>query len=448
MSNHLGIALNATSINKAGGLKNYLDLLMPRIEAFSQKTNIPKESIINKLFGTNFGNQDALKIVTDLYAVSDELGKNTEKINASTGSIQSAFDIMSATTSSKIRIMRNNLGNSLDSIYVILVPMAQFFIDIASKVFGFIRSFIEANPVLSKFLIRSIAIVGVIIFTTSVLAFLSLRLDAMYLKLVKASFSSNGFTAAMGRAGLASLGFLKSLWRISMQLAGQAVGYTLVGAKLLGSFLVGLVSATAAQLGLNIALNANPIGLIVIGIAAAVTAIILMIKYWDEIKKAVISFTQFVWKYSPFRFILNLVENIFPGFKAKVKEIFEYVKGLILGFWEKIKEVFAKVKEFFGFGNDLKAEFEVKYDKDGNPIPITDDKEGLLISDLLFTPTNTDSKSATGGRTAGKSITMTLNIKNEFNMGVSKLKENIDDIADEIVGKINDKMRDAVIALD
>ena len=450
MANQLGIAFNATSVTKAGGLKNYIDVLMPRIQAFADKTGTTQQEIVGKLFGS----QEAIKLVIGLGGnLAESWGKNTESIANSAGSVQSAFDIMSATTTSKVQLMRNSFGNAMDGIYVILAPMFQLLIDGTAKVFHFISSFMQAHPVLSKFIVIGAAATFGIIFMSTALALVSLRLNAVYLKLLRASLSSNVFTASMGKAGLATLGFLKSMWKITMQLAGQAVGYALVGASMLGSFLVGIISATAAQWGLNIALNANPIGLIVIGIAAAVGAIILMIKYWDEIKAAIWKFTQFIWKISPFKFIIDLVEKIFPGFKAKIAAVFDYVKELVLGFWNKIKEVWGDIKKFFGFGDDLKAEIEVKYDTDGNIIPppgVTPDPNGL---GLLVKPTGGDlltqgGGTGIGGTGAGKSITMHLDIKNNFNMSPGNWKDKIEDIADQVVGAINDRMRDSVIALD
>jgi hypothetical protein len=357
---------------------------------------------------------------------------------------------MNATTTSKLQIFKNSFGNMMDGVVMTLAPLFQVLLGVVTKVFSMIVAFTQAHPTLSKFIIIGAALIGTTIFIGTAIALVSLRLDAMYLKLIRASLSSNSFTASMGKAALAGMGFLKTLWRISMQLAGQAVGYIAVGASMLGSFLVGLVSATAAQLGLNIALNANPIGLIVIGIAAAVGAIILMIKYWSQIKKVIWDFTKFMWKISPFKFLIDLTEKIFPGFKEKVGQIFGFVKNMVFGFWESIKKIFADIKSFFGFGDDETAEIKLKVTKtaDGKIIPTTED---INPAGLLLTP----SAKPTGGETNGisgsgngKSITMTLDIKNYFNMAAGNWKESADEMADVIVGKINDRMRDAAIALD
>ena len=448
VADQLGISFNAKSLQKAGGLKNYIDILMPRIKAFSDQTGLTQQSIIGKLFGS----QEAIKLVIGLGGeLSESWGQNTAKINGSTGSVQSAFNIMQATTQSKLQLLKNSFGNTMDRVFTKLAPIGNLIIGATTKVLRFINSFIQANPILSKFLIIATTAIFGVTFLGTAIALVSLRMNALYLKFIKAALSSNTFTAAIGKAGLASMSFLKNLWRVSMQLAGQAVGYALVGASMLGSFVVGLLSATAAQIGLNIALSANPIGLIVIGIAAAVGAIAVLITYWDKIKATIRKFTSWVWKNHPFRFLIHLVDKILPGFKAKVKQVFDYVKNLVLGFWNKIKDLFGKVKKFFGFGEDTKSEINVNVKKtaQGTLIPTADntDLDGLLVKST--DPGSTTSKrgiaASSGGR---KSISMKLEFNNTFNLSPGEWQNQLEDVAELLMGKINDRMRDATIALD
>lgn len=53
-----------------------------------------------------------------------------------------------------------------------------------------------------------------------------------------------------------------------------------------------------------------------------------------------------------------------------------------------------------------------------------------------------------GGSGGGKSISMTLNLYNTFQVMGSKLQNNMDELADQLAGRINDRLRDAVIALE
>lgn len=420
---------------------------MPRIKAFSDQTGQTQQDIIGKLFGS----QEAIKLVIGLGGnLSESWGQNTAKINNSTGAVQSAFNIMQSTTQGNLSLLKNSFSNTMDGIFTALAPAINFIVKGTSKVFGFINSFIQANPMISKFIIVTGGLAFGLTFLGTALALVSLRVNALYLKFVAAALSSNAYTAAIGKAGVATMGFFGSLWKVTMQLAGQAVGYALVGASMLGSFVVGIISATAAQLGLNVAMSANPIGLIVIGIAAAVGAMAVMIKYWGTIKKVIWDFTKWIWKVSPFGVFSELAEIIFPGFKAKVAAIFDYVKNLVLGFWNKIKAVFGSIKKFFGFGDDETAEVDVNLNKpeNGSPVPVG---LGLDTQGLLVKPTGGENKGKLNGISgggSGKSLTMNLEIKNYFNLSPGNWEGKIDKVAEMVVGKINDRMRDAAIALE
>lgn len=97
------------------------------------------------------------------------------------------------------------------------------------------------------------------------------------------------------------------------------IGVGLVGA--LGLMSIGLVNmtgelvlATAAQWGLNIAMGANPIGLIVLAIGAAIAAIVALIVKWDAVKQA--------FDDNP---ILNALFPIIPIIRG-IGDAFDYIK--------------------------------------------------------------------------------------------------------------------------
>ena len=251
------------------------------------------------------------------------------------------------------------------------------------------------------------------------------------------------------KGGLAALGFLKNVALSGLTALKASARFVVTALTGIGTFVASLITATAAQLGLNIAMTANPIGLIVIGIAAAIGAIVLMIKYWDTIKRVIWDFAKFLWKINPFRILFDLVDTIFPGFKEKVTAVFEYVKGLVLGFWESIKAVWANIKSFFGFGDDSEKEIKLKVTKSGTAeiIPGAETETGPAIIPPTNAPTTGETNGVSGAG-SGKTITMTLDIKNYFNMAAGNWKESADEIANVVVGKINDRMRDAAIALE
>jgi len=84
---------------------------------------------------------------------------------------------------------------------------------------------------------------------------------------------------------------------------------------------------TAAQWLLNVAMNANPIGLIIAGIVALITAAYLLVKNWDKVSA----------------FFKDLWDKI----KAVFANIGEWFADVFSQAWEGIKNVFSTVGEFF-----------------------------------------------------------------------------------------------------
>lgn len=142
-----------------------------------------------------------------------------------------------------------------------------------------------------------------------------------------------------------------------------AVGTTLLASKTL--LLNGVVTTatvvtkavTVAQWALNAALTANPIGLIVAGVAALIGVGIVLYKNWDKISK----------------FFITAWENI----KSAVSAGFEYISGIlpkimekILAPFEAVKNGIAKVKSFL-FGDDEENKLEFNKVAAYNPVTST-----------------------------------------------------------------------------
>jgi TP901 family phage tail tape measure protein len=261
-------------------------------------------------------------------------------------------------------------------------------------------------------------------------------------------FIGSGFK----KGGAAALGFLKNVALSGVTALKSSGRFVITALTGIGSYVASLITATAAQLGLNVAMSANPIGLIVIGIAAVIGIIALFITYWDEIKSAIVSFAKFVWKVNPFRFIIDLVDKVFPGFKDGIKEIFSSVVDWFVKMWDGIKDIWNSVTGFFGFG-DNEAEITVKKvgedDPETDPSKIPDSKKTLpIITNPLAPNSQTNTANGISGSGAGKSIVMNLDIKNYFNMAAGNWRESTDEIVNVVVGKITDRMRDSVVALE
>lgn len=93
--------------------------------------------------------------------------------------------------------------------------------------------------------------------------------------------------SALALAGMVALG---GLFTISVGAANMAMvtwsATTMVFSAITGGLTTGLSALRAVMLALNIAMYANPIGMIVAVVAAAVTAVGALIYYWDDLKAA------------------------------------------------------------------------------------------------------------------------------------------------------------------
>ena len=160
------------------------------------------------------------------------------------------------------------------------------------------------------------------------------------------------FGAAIGRASSAVLGFAKNIVLGTFSLVKQAAQMAISAAMTVGGFVASLITATAAQWGLNIAMDANPIGLLVLGIGAAVAAIAVLIHWWDDITNGIKSAAKFFLDHNPFAFIINVVDKIFPGFKAAMEELWGWIKKKFTDLIKWFSDTWKSIKGVFGFHDD------------------------------------------------------------------------------------------------
>lgn len=81
--------------------------------------------------------------------------------------------------------------------------------------------------------------------------------------------------------------------------------------------------AQSATLLFNAALWANPIGLVVAGIAGIGVAIYGLITYWDTVVAWLGWASDILWMMNPLSWITNFIDYIFPGFKATMQGVYE-----------------------------------------------------------------------------------------------------------------------------
>jgi hypothetical protein len=123
----------------------------------------------------------------------------------------------------------------------------------------------------------------------------------------------------------------------AMTLLRQTSLYTAVAQKVLAA---SNVIATLATSGLARAMVLAKIQTIAFNIVAAVSpfawiglvigGIILLVKHWDKVKIYLAKFAEWVWQNHPFRWMIDLIDRVFPGFKNNLASMFESIKKVFL----------------------------------------------------------------------------------------------------------------------
>lgn len=173
-------------------------------------------------------------------------------------------------------------------------------------------------------------------------------------------------TVLQAGAGIADL-YTVGIQGAKAALAAMQSGAALAAAKTIAlniaqkAVAIGTGIWTAAQWLLNIALNANPIGLIVLAIAVLIGIIVLVVKNWDTlknatigawnaIKNAVVSAWQWLKRnsFDPLIAIVKLVMDWFGKLRTKASEVWAGIKATFSDniVVRTIQGIIDKVREF------------------------------------------------------------------------------------------------------
>lgn len=227
-----------------------------------------------------------------------------------------------------------------------------------------------------------------------------------------------------------------------------------------------------AQWNLNAAMTANPIGVIIVGIAALIALVTAIIIKYDEWGAAI------TFLLGPLGWVINLImsfrrhwDSIVQAFQTDgiiggLKRIGLVILDALLMPVQQLLELIAKIPGMKGIAGGAADWIKGQREK-MNLLTEEDKKKGSKeeekkpgVNDLLQQPPDVlgkiaDTKKKKGGKEgdglnvgsgAGgiKQITMTLNIENNFSVSKGTDMRNV---ADQITSNINDQLRDAVINL-
>ena len=238
----MGTQFDAAAIRAAGGMQNFLTSLSADIDSYASKSGLLRETIVATLFGS----AEAVRAFTPITGeLAAKFGENIETMKSSAGTMDAAFEQMSLTGEAKAQSFQNSFGAMLDTIQEYcgdLLSGVQRGLD----VFGGISSAMPALQFFNSHILRSKIVTSAWGGVTRI-----------------AGLAVGGLTGGLGRMRAA-------IMRTTVAQRAAAVASKVWA---------------VAQAGLNVILNMNPIGLIVLGITAligVVYGVVQAFKRWGD----------------------------------------------------------------------------------------------------------------------------------------------------------------------
>ncbi|WP_429141150.1 phage tail tape measure protein [Aeromonas veronii] len=314
-------ALNKLSIatkDASGNLRNMPDILNDLNKATDGMGNADKISTLKKIFGEEYYAQAAVL----MSAASDTSEAGLAALEAQLKQAEGASDRIAKEMANNLKGRVQEMESSFESLQIttfeLLEPLSKFMAETITTVIRKIEGWAKANPNLARGLMLVVAALSALTMIGGALLISLAALNTVFaasrlasIRLWKAAaWLTKGFTALLWSVvklvavfikGLvvalwsASVAFLRLLPQLAMLAAAfarqlfvvsaLAARWAFFTAAMIAWRTVAMV-ATAAQWAWNAALTANPIGLIIVAIAALVAGLIWCAANWDKVKAA------------------------------------------------------------------------------------------------------------------------------------------------------------------
>lgn len=332
----IGIQFDAASIQAAGGMQNYFNLLQTRVESYAAQTG----ELSTEIYGRLFGSAEALRAFLPL---TGEIGdvwkeKSAEVANAA-GTIEQAFETMSDTTEARTEMMQNRFSNFKDSIVEAVSKCLPFITVVGDAVTG-VSSFGFALYGLSIVFKRDlwlgvwsgIRATGTWIATTTT-AILKSRVFAAANTGITRSFKRMaievGFMQGELRgASMATLGFRGNMIRATLAMINFGTKGIWAGIKGIGALILSLITGGATSAGFA-----------AIASASFMTFKVSAVSACRAVGIAVMNIP-----------IIGWIAAIIAGLIALGTYFYNTsaeFRGFLWGLWDAIKTVYSKIGNFF-----------------------------------------------------------------------------------------------------
>ena len=317
------------------------------LQGVSKLSKAEQATTLQQLFG-----KESIGAIAPLLTNLDNLKNNLDAVSDSTkylGSMQKEFEARNATTANTLQLTKNRVAELGINIGSILLPGLNKVLEVINPLLGKVADFANQNKTL-------IGVIGGVVFGLASLKIASLALGYAW-------------TFVSGGALILQKTYL-ALRSSAMLAAVVTKGWA------------------AAQWLLNAAMTANPIGLIIVAIAAVIAAGVALYMHWDTVKAKFVEVWEGIknWftSFSLYDSGMKMLQTLADGIKAAAYAPVEAISGAL-----------GKVREYLPF-SDAKVGPLSQLTLSGQKVVDTL-REGMLSAKPLTDASSSQFGSALGG---------------------------------------------------
>ncbi len=286
-----------------------------------------------------------------------DLTKTFQDMTSEGGLFFRGMEIASLTLTGKLSTLKDNINLAFGAIGTVALPIIKSFVDTGIEAAQSIVAWAKANEKLIQSGLEQFILVVTGIFETlgppidNIIKAIQ-KVGSVILDIIGTVLSPFIDTNKTMKEGFEEFAGV-------LDIVAGVIDAFAEGIRFLKPLIVPLVTVlgiwTIAQWALNAAMTANPIGLIVVGIAAFIALIGILVTNWDAIVKAIGDGINDIWNWfsglldNPFFVAIGVIFLPFITIPALIRKHWEPIKQFFLDIWNKILVPFGIwIGEIFG----------------------------------------------------------------------------------------------------
>jgi len=264
----------------------------------------------NEVLAKAFGRVEALNAVLGVTGENAEMAAaDIDSMTEAAGSATDAFEQMEKSTTRKFAKVKAQFQDTAITLGNALIPMVTRLLEAITPIIEKMADWIDKNPKLSATILVAVGAIGGLMVVAGPLMSM-FTLMAKTIPIITAAMHSNTIAIVAHKVATVASSIATKI-------------------------------ATAVQWLWNVALSANPIGLIILAIAGLILLIVYLTGHWDELKEKF---------WDAFHFMqekLAAFIGFFTGIPEKIRAAFTRVKDFILAPFRAAAAVFENIINYF-----------------------------------------------------------------------------------------------------